>query len=236
MLNNLQPQTSLPDNSLWEMLTLGGFTMWILLAFSVIAVAVAIERMIVQWRFIERARSLHESVSKCLNRGARKEGRSACERSRSPLADVYLVGYARHGRGKTKALESAVARERVRVMSELQSRMWMLGTIGAVAPFVGLFGTVVGILDAMRTIGESGSNSFDLVAGPIGEALIATAAGIIVAVIAVILYNFFNRRLSAISVESRLLTEEFIELLLDEDGGKDGANAGKDDDGDREAA
>ncbi len=227
------------DYSLWEMIKLGGFAMWILLAFSVLAVAVAIERLIVQWRFLDHARKLHEGVLSCLNRGAPEEGRSVCERSKSPLADVYLVGYARLKRGKAKAVESAVGRERVRVMGDLQNRLWILGTIGAVAPFVGLFGTVVGILAAMTKIGETNSNDFALVATPIGEALIATAAGIIVAVVAVIFYNYYNRRLSSISVESRLLTEEFLELLLDDeesDGGKSGNKSKEGTDGDRQAA
>ena len=207
------------------------------MAFSVLAVAIAIERMIVHWRFIEHARKLHEGVLNCLNQGARSEGRSVCERSNSPLADVYLVGYARLNRSKSKAVESAVARERIRAMGNLQSRLWILGTIGAVAPFVGLFGTVVGILAAMTKIGETNSNDFSQVASPIGEALIATAAGIIVAVVAVIFYNYFNRRLGAISVESRLLTEEFLELLLDEDESDGNRKRAKEDaDGDREAA
>jgi biopolymer transport protein ExbB len=225
------------DYSLWEILNMGGFAMWIILAFSVLSVAVAIERSIVQWRFMDRARSLHDAVSKCLTRGAIEEGRSACERSRSPLADVYLVGYSRLGRTKRGAVEAAVNRERIRVMGDLQKRMWMLGTIGATAPFVGLFGTVVGIMGAFNRISETKSNEFSLVAGPIAEALIATAAGIIVAVFAVILYNYFNRRLSAIAMESRLLTDEFLELLLEVDEREGGSSTAKEvTDGDREAA
>lgn len=216
--------------SLWEILNMAGLMMWVILAFSVIAVAVAIERTVVQWRFVEKARQLHESVAKCLNRGAFDEGRSACERSPSAMADVYLVGYARLKRAKKGAVAAAVNRERVKVLGDLGSRMWALGTIGATAPFVGLAGTVIGIMGAFQKISETQSNEFSLVAGPIAEALIATLAGIIVAVVAVILYNFFNRRLSAISVETRLLTDEFLELLLDGDDKKEGS------DGDREAA
>jgi biopolymer transport protein ExbB len=89
-------------------------------------------------------------------------------------------------------------------------------------------------MGAFNKISETQSNEFSLVAGPIAEALIATLAGIIVAVIAVILYNFFNRRLASISVESRLLTDEFLELLLDE-GGDHGDAAREGSDG-REAA
>lgn len=69
-----------------------------------------------------------------------------------------------------------------------------LATIGSIAPFVGLFGTVWGIMDALKAIGVSGQASIGVVAGPIGEALIATAVGIITAIPAVLLYNFFIRR------------------------------------------
>ena len=66
-----------------------------------------------------------------------------------------------------------------------------LATIGSTAPFVGLFGTVWGIMHALQDIGKSGSASLDVVAGPIGEALIATAIGIATALPAVLAYNFF---------------------------------------------
>jgi biopolymer transport protein ExbB len=114
--------------------------------------------------------------------------------------------------------------------------MWVLGTIGATAPFVGLAGTVIGIMGAFGKISETQSNEFSLVAGPIAEALVATLAGIIVAVIAVILYNFFNRRLATISVETRLLTDEFLELLSDAGDGEGGSATKEDADGSREAA
>lgn len=68
-----------------------------------------------------------------------------------------------------------------------------LATIGSTAPFIGLFGTVWGIMGALKTIGESGQASIDIVAGPIGEALIATAVGIVTAIPAVLLYNYFMR-------------------------------------------
>lgn len=222
--------------SLWEILNMAGLMMWVILGFSVIAVAVAIERTVVQWRFVDRARQLHDAVAKCLNRGAFDEGRSACERSPSPMADVYLVGYARLKRANRGAVSAAVNRERVKVLGDLQTRMWILGTIGATAPFVGLAGTVIGIMGAFHKISETRSNEFSLVAGPIAEALIATLAGIIVAVVAVILYNFFNRRLAAIAVETRLLTDEFLELLLDDDDREGGTTTKEGSDGSREAA
>ncbi|MBE7451763.1 MAG: MotA/TolQ/ExbB proton channel family protein [Kofleriaceae bacterium] len=191
----------------------GGYAMWVVAVFSVIALAVAIERAIAQWQFTTRARALAETVVRCLQRGAVQEGRSACERSPSPLADVFLVGYERLGRGKAEHLASAVHRERQRVAGELRNRLWMLGTIGATSPFVGLFGTVVGIMDAMSRFKGDDVVKFAMVSKPISEALIVTAAGILVAVEAVILYNFFNQRAARIATELKLLTDEFLEQL-----------------------
>ncbi|HEX8108976.1 MAG TPA: MotA/TolQ/ExbB proton channel family protein, partial [Kofleriaceae bacterium] len=81
--------------------------------------------------------------------------------------------------------------------------------------FVGLFGTVVGIMNAMSKFKGDEEVKFAMVAGPISEALIVTAVGIGVAVGAVILFNFFSQRANRIATEMKLLTDEFLELLLD---------------------
>jgi len=208
------------DQSFTELLSRGGFAMWVVLAFSVIALAVAIERLIAQWQFITRARGLSENVNRCLARGALQEGRSACERSPSPVADVFLVGYERLGRAKPEHVVTAVHRERLRVNQDLRSRLWMLGTIGATAPFVGLFGTVVGIMNAMGRFKGDDEVKFTQISGPISEALIVTAVGILVAVEAVILFNFFSQRANRVATEMKLLTDEFLELLLADESGE----------------
>jgi biopolymer transport protein ExbB/TolQ len=201
---------------IWDFLSLGYGAMGIVMAFSVGALAVAIERAIAQWKFVTRARSLGETVTRCLARGAVDEGRSACERSPSPVADVFLVGYERLGRAKPEHVATAVHRERMRVNQDLRVRLWVLGTVGATSPFVGLFGTVVGIMNAMgRFKGEDVEVKFATVAGPISEALIVTAVGIGVAVGAVVLFNFFSQRAARIATEMKILTDEFLELLLD---------------------
>jgi biopolymer transport protein ExbB len=200
---------------IWDFLSLGYGAMGIVMAFSVAALAVAIERAIAQWKFVTRARSLGETVTRCLARGAVDEGRSACERSPSPVADVFLVGYERLGRAKPEHVVTAVHRERMRVNQDLRVRLWVLGTVGATSPFVGLFGTVVGIMNAMSRFKGDEEVKFAMVAAPISEALIVTAVGIGVAVGAVVLFNFFSQRANRIATEMKLLTDEFLELLLD---------------------
>jgi len=92
-----------------------------------------------------------------------------------------------------------------------------LATIGSTSPFVGLFGTVWGIMHALQDIGKTGSASLDVVAGPIGEALIATAIGIATALPAVLAYNFFLRRLKVHVTDLENFAHDFMRLAQKHD-------------------
>lgn len=107
-------------------------------------------------------------------------------------------------------LEQALRRQTQIEQGHMESGLTMLASIGSTAPFVGLFGTVLGIMHAMHQISASGSSSLEVVAGPIGDALIATAIGIAVAVPAVLAYNFFIRRAKL----HRASLEHFVEGFL----------------------
>jgi biopolymer transport protein ExbB/TolQ len=194
----------------------GGPTLALIVFCSVLALAVGIERVVALWRFLDRARTLGETVKRCLYRGAVAEGRAACERSSSPAAEFFLVGFERHGRSSENALEAAVDRERQRVALSLKGQLWLLATIGATAPFVGLFGTVWGILRAFEQIGATHQAGIDVVGPGIAEALVTTAAGIIVAIESMVIYNYFMQRLGRTSLELKLMAEEFVELLREQ--------------------
>lgn len=199
-----------------QTLKAGGVTLAVILACSILALAVAVERLAALWRFLDRARTLAETVKRCLYRGALADARSACERSSSMAAEFFLVGFERHGRSTENALEAAVDRERQRIGLTLKGQLWSLGTIGAVAPFVGLFGTVWGILRAFNEIGATHQAGIDVVGPGIAEALVTTAAGILVAIEAVVIYNYFMARLQRVSLELKLMAEEFVELLREQ--------------------
>src|SRR3990172_8313619 len=96
--------------SLRQIIRTGGIAMWIILGGSVVAIAVALERLSAVWADMDRARALAEAGERCLTGGGVAEARAACERSRSPLGDVFLVGFERLGRGSKEALEAAVDR------------------------------------------------------------------------------------------------------------------------------
>lgn len=107
-------------------------------------------------------------------------------------------------------LENTLRLQMQKEQNLMEHGLNMLASIGSTSPFVGLFGTVLGIMHAMHEITASGSTSLDVVAGPIGDALIATAIGIAVAVPAVLAYNFFLRRLK----QQRTSLENFIISFL----------------------
>ena len=119
-----------------------------------------------------------------------------------------------HTWDRQELLDRRLRQQMQKERGSLESGLAILATIGSVSPFVGLFGTVWGIMGALTNISKSGSASLEIVAGPIGEALIATAIGIAVAVPAVVAYNFFIRRNKVIWAYLDDFAIDFVHLAL----------------------
>lgn len=196
--------------------------MWLIVLCSVAAFAVAAERALALWRFGDRARALADAVTRALFRGDVEDARAQCERSGSPASDVFLaalVTSAPNVAGRIPAppnpdkIAAGVERQRQQLNLRLRAHLWMLGTIGATAPFIGLFGTVVGIMEAFHQMSASGHGGFNVVAAGISEALVTTAGGIAVAIEAVVLFNFLNTHVQKLALEFKLLTEEYLEIV-----------------------
>lgn len=198
----------------WSFLAQGAYSLGIIAGCSLIAIVVAIDRLISLWGEGEKARRLSDAVVRSLYRGDKAEARAACERSPSAFADVLLAALSRHGTTSREVVAQAAERERIQVGVRLRSRLWILGTIGAVAPFIGLFGTVIGIMNAFSDLAAQPGGGFAVVASGISEALIATAAGIGVAIEAVVLFNYFSSRLTTLSLLFKVQAEEVVELLF----------------------
>lgn len=201
---------------MFEILRQASASMWIIIGCSVVAIAVAVERGIALWGFTGGARRLADAVSRSLYRGDLEDARTQCDRSGSPAADLFLAALVPIRGAKPAPFEriaAAVERERQQVGLRLRRNLWILGTIGAIAPFVGLFGTVIGIMHAFRQIEQTGQGGFRVVAAGISEALIATAGGLAVGIAAVFLYNFLNVHVQKVAVQLRLLAEEYLEIV-----------------------
>jgi biopolymer transport protein ExbB len=213
-----------------ELVTLlrSSVALWLILASSIVAVGVAVERAVALWRFGERSRALADAVTRAVFRGDLDDARAQCERSASPAADVFLAGLVAAapapagGRPQRAAsaerVAAAVERQRQQLNLRLRQNLWALATVGATAPFVGLFGTVVGIMAAFRNMAATGAGGFAVVAAGISEALITTAAGIAVAIEAVVLYNYLNTHVQRLALQFKLLVEEYLEILKDSRG------------------
>jgi len=204
-------------DNLWARVAHGGYSLLVIALCSLLALAVSAERAIVWWGLVGQARRLADQVGKALLRGDLAQARSAVERSPALVGDLFLAGFSRVGQG-AKDFEQAVERARAELLIKLKSHLWILGTLGSIAPFVGLFGTIIGIQTAFKGMAAAGTGGFAVVASGIGAALEATAAGIAVAVLSVVLYNYFQARLGRISAEVKLISDEFVELLKERPG------------------
>jgi biopolymer transport protein ExbB/TolQ len=109
----------------------------------------------------------------------------------------------------------AVTSQRAATVLSFKRYLWALGTVGSSAPFVGLFGTVVGILKAFQSMSVAGTGGFKVVSQGIAAALIATAAGLLVAIYAVIAYNYFVAKVNGLAMLYKLYCEEFLMALTE---------------------
>ncbi|MFW3165036.1 MotA/TolQ/ExbB proton channel family protein [Pseudomonas syringae pv. syringae] len=117
-----------------------------------------------------------------------------------------------HSWNRQDLLERSLRQQIHKERRRLESGMILLASIGSTAPFIGLFGTVFGIIHALTAISEARSASIAVVAGPIGEALVATGVGIAVAVPAVLAYNFFGQRLKLVIADLEEFAVDFLNL------------------------
>jgi biopolymer transport protein ExbB len=196
-----------------HLLWIGRLTVIPLALCSVIAIAVVVQQLFRYRGVIHRSRDLTRGVVDALVKHDLVTARSLCERTKTPLSGIFLEGL----RWRNIALEdlhNVLATSRSEALAEMRRGLWMLGTIGSLAPFIGLFGTVWGILKSFHDMSVQGSGGFAVVAGGISEALVATAVGLLVAIIALAAYNYLQVMAGAISAVFTRSCERLIQALL----------------------
>ena len=186
------------------------FTLVVLILCSLLSFTAAIER----WWFFRKAR--HRKVDDFLAHisGMLKEGKvdKALEytgKTDSPVSRLFHYAL-RHNEMSKRDLEELLATKRQEEKLNLERFLGVLGTMGNIAPFIGLFGTVIGIIKAFRDLALSGTGGPTVVARGIAEALVATAAGLAVAIPAVIIYNYFTRRVRVIMSELEIFSSRLL--------------------------
>jgi biopolymer transport protein ExbB len=196
-----------------ELLKAGGLTVYPLGAGSILVLAIVLERV---WRFrgIEKVtRSLTREAIERLIRRDLDGARALCQKAKTPIADVYLEAM-RWKNIALEDLENVLGTSRQELSYDLKKGLWVVGTIGSLAPYVGLFGTVVGIIRAFQDMAEHGAGGFEVVAAGISEALVATGAGLFVAIVALAFFNYLQVRVGAIAATYARSCERFVQALL----------------------
>ena len=206
---------------LWEALEQGGTIAWtvfiILVAFSIVSFYIMFTKLFEQQKVINQAKRVRTSFwsSNSLREGAAKLEKNSAYRQ---IVDDGIMAQDQHSRLTDPVeahdwLHGSLARSEAAINAKLGTGLAFLATVGATAPFIGLFGTVIGIYRALIKIGAAGQASIDAVAGPVGEALIMTALGLVVAVPAVLAYNWLQRRNKAIAEELATFSNDVLGYL-----------------------
>jgi biopolymer transport protein ExbB/biopolymer transport protein TolQ len=215
----------------FDLRTLWGTMNWlakgvvlVLFIMSAWSIGVMIDRVIAYNAARKQSRAFAPAVAGALREGKLDEAVKIADRfNKSHLAKVVVAGlqeFKAHQMSADipgediEASKRALERAEAIVHAELKRGVSSLATIGSTAPFVGLFGTVVGIMHAFQQISTSKSTGLGAVAGGISEALITTAIGLFVAIPAVWMFNYFTNRIEAFDVEMGNSSSELIDYFL----------------------
>jgi biopolymer transport protein ExbB len=173
------------------------WVLWVLIALSILSVGVMIDRaMWFRGRDTDTDRFTRE-LRGAYDKGELERLQTKYKASTAIPVQVALRGIAERDRGPA-AVAEAMQGERVRWRRAADKHLIILGTLGNNVPFIGLFGTVLGVIDAFQHLSEKAANSEALTLATIAEALSATALGLLVAIPAVIAFNYFSRRLKVV--------------------------------------
>lgn len=198
----------------WQMLLKGGITVFVLLIISVISWWIIIERAIRFSKIRVDSQEFMDKIRKLLAKKDKEGALSLCQLTPGPLSAVIRAGIKCESKEKEK-IENAMQRALNYESIRMQRYLGVLGSIGNVSPFIGLFGTVLGIIRAFKDLALSSGGGPAVVANGIAEALIATAVGLFVAVPAVISYNFFVRTIDNIETEVINASSELLDILAE---------------------
>jgi len=225
LLQEAAPAISFDPRTMWSQMSwLARFVVIVLFIMSAWSIGVMIDRLIAFNGARKQSRAFAPAVAGALREGKLDEAVKIADRyNKSHLAKVVVAGlqeFRAHQLSteipgeEIEASKRALERAEAIVHAELKRGISSLATIGSTAPFVGLFGTVIGIINAFRGISTEKSTGLGAVAGGISEALVTTAVGLFVAIPAVWMFNYFTNRVEAFDVEMGNSSSELIDYFL----------------------
>ena len=198
--------------TIWEILQTGGFTMYILLFCSFLSVTILLERIIYYRKRSKTKRAeFMTRIEKALMGRNIERAMEICKDTAAPFSHVVYSGLELFGRHE-KEISNAMEREMTIETTKLEQYISIVGTIGNTAVYIGLLGRSWGSSGHFMTSAAAGAGGMSIVIGGVAEALVCTAAGLFVAIPAVIAYNYFTKRVDHFVDDMELCASELIDL------------------------
>ena len=200
--------------SILDMIQSGWVATYPLIIFSIVTVSIICERAWNLRNVTSETLQLSGRICPPLEKGDVKAAlESAKAVIATPAGRIFSDVLERHSTDSLEYLSELAEEKRFEELEALKGPLWVLATVGSSAPFIGLFGTVIGIIKAFHNMAIMGSGGFSVVAAGISEALIATALGLGVAIIAVIFYNYFQTRIERIEAAMTIAGNRVLDAI-----------------------
>ena len=192
----------------------GAIATYPLILLSIVSVAVVFERLWSLRNIGTITLRVTESILEPIKKGQRDLAIAICKQnSHCPAGRIFLNLLEREGNTRLDVANNIAAEAMFEEGQKLKKHLWILGTVASSAPFIGLLGTVVGIIKSFENMAIAGTGGFAVVAAGISEALVATALGLGVAIIAVIFYNYFQTRIGALNGLFRIQVAKVVQHM-----------------------
>ena len=200
--------------NIFAMIQQGWYATYPLLLISVVCVTIILERVWALAGVVRRTTRSAERMIAPLKQGKFSDALSQLKGRHSAGERVFHELVTEAQSADRPRLTELDEERRFAEVVQLRGLIWVLATSGASAPFIGLFGTVVGILIAFQSMAVMGTGGFSVVAAGISEALISTALGLVVAIIAVIFYNYFSQKIERINATIHICAARLIDAAI----------------------
>jgi len=192
----------------------GAIATYPLIVMSVISVAVVFERFWSLKNIGSVTLRLTEAITEPLSKGQKELALAMCKQnSQCPAARIFMNVIPRCGGASFETVSAFAAEAMFEETQKLRKHLWILGTVASSAPFIGLLGTVIGIIKSFENMAIVGTGGFTVVAAGISEALVATALGLGVAIIALIFYNYFQTRIGNLNGLFRIQVANILQKI-----------------------
>jgi len=188
------------------------WVLWLLLGLSLVSIAVIIERVVFYRRHAVNADSVRSELARSLDKGDFQAAATVLRRHDALETNAVLAGLLAYDKGP-ESVEDLIVGALGREKSRYERRLGFLATLASNAPYIGLFGTVLGIIRAFRDLAANMAEASDAVMAGIAEALLATAVGLLVAIPAVIAYNVFKSRVKEAATGCEMLARVLLSNL-----------------------